>query len=192
LKPLRPPARRPFEPIGDQARWRTIHATLCNLNVGDVITFDQMAAVLDLNLPAGKAALASAFRRAATEYQLANNRTLISVHGVGYRVAEPREQLTVARGHQRKAIKALDRGHTVVTHVDFATMDPDVRQAFEIVASGFARQKDINERAERRARRIEKALESIITDREHTEEDMAEMRRRLTRLEKRLDGDTVP
>jgi hypothetical protein len=188
MTPPEKPPRRPFEPVGDQARWRTVYELLCGLDVNDVITHEQIASALGLTLPGDYPKIPQAIRRAAREYEVTNNRVLESVRGTGYRVVAPEEHLTLARYDQQKAVRALARGHSKVVHVDFENMDPATRDAFQVVASGFARQLDINNRSARRQRQMEDSIKAIVADRHRTDEEMAEMRLRLARVERLLAG----
>lgn len=176
---------RPFEPIGDQARWRTIYEMFCDAAVGDVVSYSAIAAALDVKLPQEMAKLYPAITRAAREHEVQDDRVIEMVRGRGCRIVEPAEQLRLARVHEKKARKSLARGHSKVVHVDFNGMDPDTRKAFEIVAGAFARQMDINARTARRQAELDEALRKITTQQQHTSGEVSELKARLARLERR-------
>lgn len=174
----------PFEAIGERARWRTLYdEILTRRNIGDIITYDEMAETLDLDSHKDRHAMQMAMRRAAKEYEVENLRALDSVPNVGYRVVEPTEHLGLARRQQKRSHRALARGHSKVVHVDVSGMETETRKAFEIVAQAFAMQMDFNRRMDVRQSRLEKAVDSIIEEKGRTSEEIAALHERLARLE---------
>lgn len=177
----------PFKPIGDQARWQTVYALLVRTKTGDVLTYEAIAEALELDSKRDRHAIQMAMRRAAKEHEEADKRAIESVANKGYRVVEAPEHLRLARGHHRRASKALVRGQSKVVHVDLGALDPETRRAFEVVASAFAAQIEFNKRFDVRQQRLEKAFEDITerTDKTEarTEQEIAELKARLARLE---------
>lgn len=105
------------------------------------------------------------------------------MQNVGYRVVEPEEHLRLAKGQQRRSTKALQRGQSKVVNVDLSNVDPEVRQAFQVVASAFAMQMEFNRRTDVRQKKLEESLEAVRETSTRTEEEVAELRARLDRLE---------
>jgi DNA phosphorothioation-dependent restriction protein DptG len=150
----------PFEPIGKVARWRVIYDILTTLRVDDVVTYAQLAEQLGLDPDAehDRRKIQMAMRRAAAEYSTQNRRALTVVTNKGYRVVEAHEHLDLADGQNRKAGRALARGHSYATNVDLNGLDHQTQQAFEAIARGFALQMDFNKRLMDRQNRTDQLL----------------------------------
>lgn len=173
----------PFTPAGDQARWRTLYDLLTKASVGQVVSYEEMGAALDLDPDGDRHAIQMALRRAANEYEKVDSRALDVVPNEGYRVVEPGEHLVLARRHQQKAGKSLDRGRSKVEHVDLSGVDLDMRRAFEVVAQAFALQADFNRRLDIRQKKLEQQVAVAQSAQAHTSEEIAKLRERLERLE---------
>lgn len=173
----------PFQPAGDRARWRILYDLLVCLDIGDILTYEAMGEALALHPEDDRHAIQMALRRAAKEHETEDNRALDSVPNEGYRVVLPGEHLSLARRQQKKSHKALERGHSKVIHVDLSGMEPDARKAFEVVAQAFAMQMDFNRRMDIRQQSLETAVTAVMKRNEQTEEQVAELKRRLEVLE---------
>lgn len=174
---------RPFEPIGDRARWRIIYELLQRAEVGQVITYEDLGAVLDLDPQSDRHTIQMAVRRAAREHEEADNRALDVIPNTGYVIVPAPEHLRLARDHHKRASKSLARGHSKVVHVDLSGLDPETRHAFEVVARAFALQMEFNKRFDVRQARLEQAVNDMSQRTERTEEEIAELKARLARLE---------
>lgn len=179
----------PFEPSGDVARWRVLYALLADLTIGDVLTYETMAESLELDPVQDRHTIQVAMRRAGKELEHADKRAVEAVQNTGYRIVEPEEHLRLARGQQRRSTRALARGHSKVVNVDLSNVDPEVRNAFQVVASAFAMQMEFNRRTDIRQKRLEDALETVREKSTRTDEEVAQLRARLERLEKAHDQD---
>jgi hypothetical protein len=177
----------PFNPIGDRARWRTVYDLLRKTATGQVLTYEAIGEALELDPGSERHVIQMAVRRAAREHEEADNRAIESVPNKGYRVVEAPEHLRLARGHHKRASKSLVRGQSKVVHVDLGALEPETRRAFEVVAVAFAAQIEYNKTFDIRQKRLEKAFEDITarTDKteQRTEQEIAELKARLARLE---------
>jgi hypothetical protein len=173
----------PFEPLGDKARWRIIYDLLARCSVGATVKYDDIATALGLDPDVDRHTIQLAMRRASREYEARDRRALEAVPNVGYRVVEAEEHLRLARGQQKRSTRALARGHSKVVNVDLTGVQPDVRRAFEAVAMAFTMQLDFNRRTDVRQARLEKSLDQISERHDHSEEEIAELKKRLARLE---------
>lgn len=172
-----------FQPLGDVARWRTLYNQLLSrANHGDVITYDRMGQVLGLDPQADRHAIQMAVRRASKELEQADKMALDSVPNEGYRVVQAVEHIELARRQQRRSHRALSRGHSKVVNVDFTGMEPEVRKAFDVMASAFSMQMDFNRRIDVRQRNLESATQAVAQRQERTEEELRELRERLDAL----------
>lgn len=183
---------KPFQPVGQRARWRVLYDLLRIRKVGDVLTYEDMATALDLDSTADRTKLQLAMRRAARELEVENKHAVDVVTNRGYRIIEPEQHLGLARRHQKKANRSLARGQSKVIHVDFNLMDDETRRAFEVVAGAFAAQIDFNRRMDVRQANLERAVKAVTRQTaehaERTEEEIAQLRARLRRLEERTSG----
>lgn len=173
----------PFEPVGETARWRLLYGALQTKLVDEVITYEEMAELLDLDPAGDKHTIQVAMRRAAAELEKVDKHAVEAVINVGYRIVEPEEHLRLAKGQQRRSSRALARGQSKVVNVDLSNVDPEIRQAFQVVASAFAMQMEFNRRTDVRQKKLEDALETVREKSTKTDEEVAELRRRLERLE---------
>jgi len=174
----------PFEPAGETARWRILYDLLSGRTVGDVLNYEVMAEALDLDPIEDRHTIQLAMRRASRELELENKHAVEAVQNVGYRIVEPEEHLRLARGQQRRSSRALARGHSKVVNVDLSNVDPEVRNAFQVVASAFAMQMEFNRRTDVRQKKLEDALDAVREKSTRTDEEVAELRARLDRLER--------
>lgn len=173
----------PFRPAGDRARWRVVYDLLLSTKTGGVLTYEQIGAALDLDVDGDRHAIQMAMRRAAKEHEEADRRAIEAVPNAGYRVVEAPEHLRLARGQQKRAGKALARGQSKVVHVDLSGMEPQTRQAFEFVARAFAMQMDVIKRLNVGHSKLEQAVTNMSERTERTEQEIADLKARLARLE---------
>lgn len=177
-----------FRPQGDQARWRTVYDELRKAATGSVVTYEQLGHALSMDPEEDRHAIQMAVRRAAAEHEREDKRAIDVVPNEGYRIAEAREHLTLARRQQKRAGRSLGRGHSKAVNVDLSGVDPDVRHALEVTATAFAMQMDFNRRFAVRQSRLESAVQEITTaqagDRQRSAEEIARLRARVERLER--------
>lgn len=174
---------RPFEPIGDRARWRIIYEMLQQTETGQVITYRDLAEALDLDARTDRHQIQMAVRRAARELEEADKRALDVIPNTGYVIVPAPEHLTLARRQQKKSFKALARGQSKVINVDLTGVDAEIRHAFEITARAFAWQMQFNKQLDVRQAKLEQAVNSMTQRTQRTEEEIAELKARLARLE---------
>jgi FKBP-type peptidyl-prolyl cis-trans isomerase 2 len=179
--------RHPFEPIGAQARWKTVYEILVKTPTGDIITYEQLGEALGLNPEDDRNKIVQALRRAAKEHEEHDKRAVDVAPGQGYRPVDPTGSLTLARRQQKKAGRSLVRGHSKAVNVDLNGVDPEVRKALEMLGHAFTLQMDFNRRFEGKQARLEQTIreiaDSAAEDRKRTAEEVAELRERLARLE---------
>lgn len=176
-----------FLPVGDVARWRLIYQLLKPCQVDDVVTYDRMGELLELDPVKDRHIIQMAMRRAAQEFEQVDKHAVDSVKNVGYRVVRVQEHIGLARRQQRKAGRALESGHSKAVNVDFNDIEPETRKALEIVGRAFAMQMDFNRRFDVRQKKLESVMETVVTQVDgidkRSQEEIAELRERLARLE---------
>lgn len=173
----------PFQPEGARARWRIIYDLLCATEVDGVVTYEQIGEALGMDAEKDRHRIQVATRRAALEYEQVDKRAVDAVENVGYRVVRPPEHLGLARRQQRKSNGALQRGRSKAVNVDLSGVDETTRQALDTVARAFLLQLEFNRRFDVRQQRLEEALSTVNQKADRTAEEIAELRRRLERLE---------
>lgn len=172
-----------FEPVGDRARWRIIYEVLSQRAVGEVMSYDEMGELLDLDPVKDRNAIRSAWGRAAHELLVVDKHATVAVPNEGYRIVEAEGHVSLAHRDQRRSTRALMRGRMKVTNVDYNEMSPALRRVAEVTAAAFSAQMDFNRRLDTRQANLEKAMASL---QQSTTEDAAEVRARLDRLEEKL------
>lgn len=178
----------PFEPIGAEPRWRIAYRLLTETEVGGIVTYDALAEAMGLD-PASERALAQlAVRRALREYEKQDLHTAEAVRNVGYRVVDTNGHLMLARRHSRKAGTQHKLGKSKVENVDLSGAEPEVRKAFEVIAHAFAQQQQINRRILEKQARQDRALSLVAQRTERTDEELAQMRKRIEDVENRLSS----
>lgn len=172
-----------FTPIGERARWLDLLDLLRAAKTNDVVTYEVMGEVLDLDPEKDRAAIRSALYRAAKEHEAVDKRAIVAVPNEGYRIVEPGEHLGLARRHQKRSSRALVRGHSKAVNVDLSKVEPETRKALDMVASVIALQMDFNRRAESKLAAHDRAIKSLVEATERTDAERDEFRARLERLE---------
>lgn len=180
----------PFTPKGDRARWRIIYDLLAALGVDDVVTYETLGEALELDPELDRHVIQMAMRRAAKELEVENKQALDVVPNVGYRIVDAPEHLALAKRQQRRAGKALARGHSKVVNVDLSGVEPSVRSAFQVVAQAFSMQMEMNRRLDTRQSKLEAVVGQIAGRSERSEAEVAELRARLERLEARQEPES--
>jgi hypothetical protein len=179
----------PFEPAGEQARWRIIYDILQVTPVDGIVTYEQLGEALDLDPDKDRHSIQMAMRRAAQEHERRNKHAVDAVPNEGYRVVKAGAHLDLARHHGRKAGRSLQRGHSKAVNVDLSEVeDPEVRKALELTAQAFSLQMDFNRRFAVRQERLENAIREITdvqaADRERSADEVAKLQERIERLER--------
>jgi hypothetical protein len=177
----------PFVPKGEQARWRIIYGLLRKLTVDDVLSYEQIGEALELDPIADRHTIQMAMRRAARELETEDKHAIDVIPNQGYRIVPAPEHLVLAKRQQKRAGKALARGHSKVVNVDLEGVDPQIRTALQVVAQAFAMQMDMNRRLSGRQDKLERAVKEIAGRSERSEGEVAELRARLERLEQQAD-----
>lgn len=172
-----------FQPLGQEARWRTVYEVLLRAETDSIVTYEELGAALNLDPIEDRHAIQMAMRRASKEHEEVDKRSTDAVPNVGYRIVKPAENLILARRQQKRSTRALARGYSKATNVDISKLEPETRHALEMVGRAFAVQMDFNRRTDVRQSRLEEALQSVAKRIDRTEEENAELRARLERLE---------
>ena len=176
----------PFEPVGEVARWRLLYDELFSKAThNDVLTYEQMGKVIDLDPEADRHSIQMAARRAGIELETEDKLAIVAVSNVGYRVVESTEHMQLAKRQQRRSQRALKSGRSKVVNVDLSGLDTETRKAFEVVAQAFAMQLAFNKRMDVRQSNLERSLKAVTEGQQRSDEEIAALKERLSRLEDR-------
>jgi len=177
-----------FKPLGRAARWRILYEELLvKAEIGDLITYEQMAEVLDLDSVRDRGKILSGLGRAEREFLEEHGHALKSVRDVGYEVADAADHILLAHRQQRRAGVALERGHSLATQIDLTDADPSVRNALHMIGNAFAFQMQVNKKLDVRQRQLEDALKSTQSKQDRTMDEVEALKDRLRRLEDQID-----
>lgn len=175
--------RAMFEPIGAESRWRTVYALLRERHVNDVVTYEEMGAVLDLDPITDRPAIRGSVGRAAQEFEVVDLHAIAPVRNVGYRIVEAPEHLGLAQNHQRKSSRQLKRGRGKIEHVDLNELSGDQRVEYALAARLISMQMDFNRRTDIRLKNHDEAIRSMVVKTERSDSEIAALRARLEKLE---------
>lgn len=173
-----------FRPLGAQARWRSAYDRFLAAAPGDLITYVELAELMDVPL-SRLSVIQQAVRHATARLERDDHRTVETVTGQGYCVAGVEGHLRGGVAHSRKANRSLARGLSKVVSCDLNTVDdPEIRRRFELVGSYIAAQVEFNHRAWDKLERHEEAMDLLRVAAARTKVDVADIQERLARLEK--------
>lgn len=173
----------PFKPAGERARWRIAFELLRMTETGSILTYEKLGEALGLHPRTNRQKIQQAVKTAEKRFLEDDKRAIEPVVNEGYRVVDARGHLVLARTHQLKSTRELDRGHAVATNIDFNGVDPNVRRALEMTAEGLTMLLEHNQRFEAKQAKFEEALASVSVSVERNEAELAELRSRMDKLE---------
>lgn len=116
-----------FVPKGSEPEWRMIYLVLVGMNVGQVIDYDMLDAVLGRSFLDSRTPI----YRAKRELFATHHRLLANVSGRGYRVIEPDEHEGVARDHIRKGQRQITTATKIVVETPRTGMSPEGRRSLD-------------------------------------------------------------
>lgn len=175
----------PFTPKRERPAWEYVYDLLQPLDVGDLVTHDEIAKALDLTRQEF-ATQRSGFYKAANVWGAERKRALRSVPGEGYRVVDAPEHEQLSKAHHRKSRRSLSRGRKVLANTDRTRLDAEQKARFDALESNIARQEDMIRRLDTRTTKVEKAVADVGRKHSATEEEVASVRQQVAALEDAL------
>ncbi|MEU6022632.1 hypothetical protein [Micromonospora sp. NPDC047134] len=148
---------------GRRPRWRILYERMATLRDGELLPYEEMANLLDLDLTNTshyQVTLASA-RKAADQLRLDGKKVCRLVRGHGYQVADPGQAIELARRHQTRAVAEIHAGHTTIDTIDRGKLDVTTARLVEAMAIGFARQHHMMRQLDVRQSRLETAMDAL-------------------------------
>lgn len=173
----------PFETIGEKARWELVYPMLAGTPTADVITYEEVAEVLDLEPLKDRGTIQQVIRDAAKRHLEQDGRAIESVPNVGYRVVKNHEHLRLAQGFQKRSKKALQRSHKTIVCTDMSGMTFEDKQRFDQAGQAIGALIDLTRRLDLRQRHLEHALGTVAKKTDRNSAEVSELKERLERLE---------
>lgn len=128
----------PFKPVGEIAQWRMVYDEFRKTEVGETISYEDLATLLGVDAEVDRPRVQAAARLAARHLLELDDRAVETVPRVGYRIAPAVRQIPMA-GHQvDRAGRALDKGKQLTTHVRLDELSEPERQIVHGMALMFA------------------------------------------------------
>lgn len=169
-----------FQQVGPQSRRELALEILRTKNPGDIATYDELASAIDVET---RGLVQSAVGAAAKTLLKQDNRALEAVPNVGYRIVQAGEHALLAQRQQRRSSRALKRSRDVIQHVDYNELSAEGRALANAMGTLLAAQISFQERTSINQRRLDSAIESLSAKQDRSQDDIAELRARLERLE---------
>lgn len=166
----------PFEVVGAEPRWQIIYKLAAGQPVGATITYQQLTAALGVNFTENRGGLAKAVK----VLERTEQRTLVCVTNIGYRIAAATEHEGLARNRQRRSRRQIDRAVSLAANVHKDELDPEQAKRLEAMETTLRAHSDMLRRITSRVDRQESGLRDV---RRRTSETTAEQNDRLDRLE---------
>lgn len=168
-----------FKPKGDVAEWRVVYDHLTSLDVGAVVTYEELSGLLGRDFLAAR----GPFHKANQALLGSHKRGMVNVKNEGYRVVTAAEHEDVARNQHRFAKRRLRKSKHWLANTDRSELAPEAVERFDRLEHSLDRQIDFTRRLDRRVARVEKALNA---SRSEMAEQASETADRLTRLTEAL------
>lgn len=173
-----------FVPLGEMSRRDLVLKQLSVADYDEIVSYESLAAILD---GVDRTIVQVAVNAAKPVLEKEHRKAVVAVPNTGYRVVQPGEHIGLAVAHQKKSRRSLKRSHSKVTHVELSKLTEGERTAVTLAATSLALQIDYIRRNDLRVARQEKALEAVTSVSDRTAEEVAELRSRLDRLERKED-----
>lgn len=124
----------PFTPKGSRAIRVVIAEMAAKANFGDVLTFAELGAAIDVGEDEpGRAQVRQAVSAARPLLLADHGRALVAVRGTGYRVARPGEMAGIAQDHRQRADRSIGRALAIIDKADMTSASDDERRRFQAV-----------------------------------------------------------
>lgn len=165
-----------FEIKGDRAQWVLVYDALAALEVGKILTYEELDAILKRDFREDR----SPIYRAIRQLEIEDRRTVVSVRSEGYRVIEAREHEALARHHHKKSRRQLGKAVDKAASANRSALTADERKRMDGLEMNLRQHSQMIRRLEQRDEQRQSEIKSLRRD---TSTDFAEMSERLDHLE---------
>jgi hypothetical protein len=157
----------------DRPRWRIVYEYIKTLDIGDIVTEDELMALMP-DAPTMNAVIA-AFHSALAVLETNDSRSFDRVRLVGWRMVEAREHESLARRQHRRSRRRLQAASRKAHAADRGRLTAEERARMDAIEMNLARQEDMIRRLESRQQRTDARVAV-------TEKDAAALADRLDRI----------
>lgn len=157
------------------AQWEKMYAYFKDLPYGHEATYDAVLAVTGIDLRINRMPI----YRCIKELEDADRKTLVSVHGVGYKVANPNEHESLARRHHKSARRQVGKAVRKARSANRSLLSPVERAQIDAVEITLSRHADLIRRLDGRVAAVEKAQRQAKRDVEAKVGDVTDQVQRL-------------
>lgn len=171
-----------FASLGEMSRRDLMVKQIAQADYDEIVDYEMLAAILDV---VDRSVVQQAVNAAKPVLERDHRKAVVAVANTGYRVVKPGEHMGLAVSHQKKSRRSLARSLSKVANVDVSKLTDGERAAVTLATTSLAMQIDYMRRNDLRAARQEQALQAVTTTSDRTAEEVAELRSRLDRLERR-------
>jgi hypothetical protein len=170
-----------FETVGEKPRWELIYDSLAGLDVGDVVTYEQLAEAIGQD---SFEPFRSSWYKAAARWGEDHHRAFRAVNGVGYRVVDAIEHADIAKAHHRRSKRQLRKGSAALRNADRSRLSDEEKTRFDQMQQTINRHSDLIRRLDARQARTEKAVELATKKHDVTDARIAALEEALNRIHK--------
>lgn len=170
----------PFTPVGERPKWAYVYDALTGLDVGDTITYDQLAKALDVTRDEFLQRRPGWYK-GMNRWCEDNHRALRPVPTVGYQVVDAPDHEHLAKNQHKRSKRALGRGRKLLENADRSRLDDDQKRRFDALEQNVSRQLDMIRRLDTRTTKVEQAVADAKRQNTVTEERIASLEEALRR-----------
>lgn len=152
-----------FETKNEVAEWRILFDAIRPLPEGSLISYEQFEMMLGRDLRGDRAPIYRTQRQMLAD----DNRTLVNVPGVGYRISKPDEHEGLAVGYRKGARRKMKKAIRVIDGTDRSRLSAKASQRLTAV--------EVNMRAQDSMLRRTEARVSILEKNDAKQDDRIEM-----------------
>jgi alkylated DNA nucleotide flippase Atl1 len=147
-----------FETVGEKPRWELIYDSLAGLDVGDVVTYEQLAEAIGQD----------SFEPFRSSW---------------YKV-DAIEHADIAKAHHRRSKRQLRKGSAALRNADRSRLSDEEKTRFDQMQQTINRHSDLIRRLDARQARTEKAVELATKKHDVTDARIAALEEALNRIHK--------
>lgn len=162
---------------GVRAEWEKVYELLRTRVVGDVITYDELSDVLGRAFATAR----GPFYKANTALLENDQRGLLNIKGVGYRVIPATEHEIPARRQHTAARRRMRTARRWITNANRAELSPTESRRFDEMELNISRHEQMLRRLDRRQDRLDRAIHESRQEVAGTQEQIDDLKAALRR-----------
>lgn len=135
------------------AQWERLYRYFRDLPYGHEASYDEVLATTEIDLRENRMPI----YRCMKELEDQDRKTLVSVHGIGYRVANPNEHEGLARRHHKSARRQVGKAVRKARSANRSMLTPVEQAQIDAVEITLSRHADLIRRLDGRVAAVERA-----------------------------------